>query len=256
MKSSKKLISACIGLWFALYQGYSGAQGSCAAGQAPALPSGTPLNFYVGASFGSIYYSPLSGVPATTAAAVATWNATNVNGRLGATVLGTVPDCPPTSAANPFLYGVFRIGAFPFYQSTCYALTRQPGSASITGPGGNPALGQQVTTALAFVDYLPPATGQPTAGYSRSILLNANLLWSNTGEPGKNDLQAVLTHEYGHVLGIGHQDGGDCINVSPSVNNTCTVFPNKSTMSNYIHLGDSCQRSLNTFDVLQINSLY
>jgi len=41
------------------------------------------------------------------------------------------------------------------------------------------------------------------------IHINASIAWSTTNEPDAYDLQAAITHEVGHVLGLGHTDVAD-----------------------------------------------
>ena len=76
------------------------------------------------------------------------------------------------------------------------------------------------------------------------IALNATPLflagraWTATGEAGKLDLQSVVTHEVGHVVGLDHVDNPDA-----------TMYP-------YSSLGDIGRRTLHQDDIDGVSFLY
>ncbi len=78
------------------------------------------------------------------------------------------------------------------------------------------AINSNNVNALAFVDY----------GNTNSITLNLHYPWSLSPLSGEHDIQSVLTHEFGHVLGLAHEQTGTC---------------NESTMNYYL----TCQSTSN-----------
>lgn len=145
------------------------------------------------------------------------WNVTNAANYIGDwSGQVTSSDCPT---------GPMQIGALAFSYSggTC---------------GFLPASG----AALAFTD-----------NATRSITMNLNYAWSLNPGPGEYDIQSVLTHEFGHVLGLGHEYAGVCgSDVPPS----CAQNPGRETMGAKTTPGETCMRDLAPNDIDSANALY
>lgn len=158
------------------------------------------------------------------------WDGTDANGHLGGwngTV--TADDCP---SGQPF-----QIGAFGFAGSVC--------ATNIAYNVGG--------TTLAYVDAF--ANQCPTCG-TNSIVVNLNFTWSidNTPAAGEYDLQSVLAHEFGHVLGFSHQRFGVCTDLgSPSCANSNNTI---ETLGANIFPGETCQRDITQDDSDSANDLY
>jgi hypothetical protein len=118
------------------------------------------------------YFADLStGVLATVNAAVAAWNSTDANGRIqGWSSWVSSNDCPHNQP--------FQIGMYPFFNSTCPTLTKQFGNPQTIAPyeaGGQ----QSLSAPLGFADYWEtPSLGTTSPIGTRSVSLNANLLWT------------------------------------------------------------------------------
>jgi hypothetical protein len=87
---------------------------------------------------------------------------------------------------------------------------------------------------------------------TKSITVNTAHAFSTNPLPGQHDLQSVLAHEFGHVLGFGHMSGGQC-NVVHTEGDCST--PNLETMSPQIPQG-TCLRDLAPNDISNANSYY
>ncbi|MGZ3606879.1 MAG: matrixin family metalloprotease [Syntrophales bacterium] len=92
-------------------------------------------------------------------------------------------------------------------------------------------------------------------GTTRSMGINLNFSWSTDGSPASNefDMQSVVSHEFGHILGLAHQTNGVCA-ASPDI--SCATYGDgKETMS-YGPTGELCQRTLAPHDIETVNALY
>lgn len=76
------------------------------------------------------------------------------------------------------------------------------------------------------------------AGFDLRINGSPDVQWSLDGREGTYDLQATLTHEAGHVLGLSHSDVG------------------AATMSATLRTGKTGKRSLHADDIAGVNHLY
>ena len=70
------------------------------------------------------------------------------------------------------------------------------------------------------------------------IIINNSFKWGTNGEPYTQDLQNALTHEIGHVLGLGHSE-----------EDTATMFGTSYT-------GEKSKRTLDEDDIQGISYLY
>jgi hypothetical protein len=175
------------------------------------------------------------------------WDSTSAANRIGDwSGVTTNSDCP---FGQPF-----QVGAMAFKDSTCITLL----AYGVTGSTNIP---------LAFVDYFSDAC---VGCGSRSLTVNLNFAWSVTPIAGQYDLQGVLAHEFGHVLGLAHMevDGTFC-NFFPANTRgpSCAENPGHETMARnsyaaYTNYGaftsndETCQRSLSQWDINSANAFY
>lgn len=94
----------------------------------------------------------------------------------------------------------------------------------------------------------------PLAIHTRAISINLDVAWSDNPGPTQQDLQGLMTHEFGHVLGLGHVELDFCGETGLRV--TCSAMPNRETMQHFIHPGETCNRTLESNDVYNANYLY
>mgnify|MGYP001283421179 CR=1 FL=1 len=186
--------------------------------------------------------------------------------------IATPSDCPTRSnnTADPMYHhgNVFQIGVYSFSDSSnCQTAVFH--SANLP----------ENLHARAFVDYYysentsdPSACTFPKCG-TKSISLNLSNLWSwDWRDPpivGSYDIESIMTHEFGHVLGLEHMDYGLCRTTTgqetPGYNATselCSNNNNKETMANFgwpvqsiLHL-ERCQKSPSSLDLRSIQYLY
>lgn len=140
------------------------------------------------------------------------------------------PDCPNSQS--------LQVGAFDFNDTSCSTINAYR-NAGFLPP-----------SALAFVDYygfVCPGCG------TKSLTLNLAVAWSVNPGPMQYDLQGVLTHEFGHMLGLAHMNGFKC---EDSFAPNCALYSDRNTMTANIPDGDTCERTLSGIDVGNANSLY
>ena len=111
----------------------------------------------------------------------------------------------------------------------------------------NPAL-----NSLAFTDYRP---GQCPGCGTKSISINTAVAWSTNPGPGQYDIQSVVAHEFGHVLGFSHIKGEFC-DENPGF--SCFFAPNRNTMQSNTPAGagETCGRDPNFYDITNANNTY
>ena len=73
------------------------------------------------------------------------------------------------------------------------------------------------------------------------ILDQTDFNWSGSGEAGKMDLENILTHELGHVVGMGDLYTSGC---------------SGQTMYGYASTGETNKRTLESGDITGVNKLY
>lgn len=207
--------------------------GACLLEKATQLPLNTPV-----ALSPSVYNAVVANPAYGTAilAARDAWNVTNARNRIGNwSGVVTNSDCP---TGQPF-----QVGAIAFTNSTCEPLI------------GNFPDPTTRNSFLAFVDYDPRKCTGSGCG-TKSVTLNLNYSWSLNPILGEYDIQSVLAHEFGHVLGLAHQDQGLCDQTSSP---TCLTTPGRETMGAQVPswiTWSSCIRDLSTNDVNSANQLY
>jgi hypothetical protein len=142
------------------------------------------------------------------------WNGTNAKNRIAWNGSVHLSDCPTGQS--------IQIGAFDFMNTNCPT------------PNGSGA--------VALTDY----------SGTKSISLNLHFMFSTSPQPGQYDIQSVLAHEFGHLLGLAHMTGDQCTFNSQ----TCGFNPNVNTMTSFIENGQTCYRDLAMYDILNANSVY
>jgi Pregnancy-associated plasma protein-A len=144
------------------------------------------------------------------------WNATAAAYRIGGwSGVVTQSDCPN---------GIRQIGAVKFDKCPQF---------------------NNVQTMYSYA-YTDTATG--------SVSFNLMYPWSNTPGPYELDLQSALAHEFGHVLGLDHEDNGICGTTSSTQN--CNTNPRVDTMGAWQVYGQTCQRNLTNNDIISANTFY
>lgn len=178
---------------------------------------------------------------------IAVWNESDfyTRGRLIESNGISTDDCPPGgTSGTPLPIGTsLQIGLYEFYGSNCLSAT----SNNLTGPIPS----DLDKLPLGFVDfftYYPCVTCT-----SRSVSLNANVVWSLNPSSTEVDVQSVMAHEIGHVFGIAHGERssvyplGSCV-ITLEKTEKCSENIDRETMANYIYRGETCVRSLNDHD--------
>ena len=74
--------------------------------------------------------------------------------------------------------------------------------------------------------------------YEADIVINNSVPWRNNGGTGGFDVQNVMTHEFGHMLGLGHSD------------------VTGATMVQGTYYGDISKRTLEQDDINGFNAIY
>jgi VCBS repeat protein/FG-GAP repeat protein len=116
-------------------------------------------------------------------------------------------------------------------------------------------------TTVAFTDYFSGSflsthgatTPCPSCG-TKSITFNLHKVFSFNPGPMQWDVQGVLAHEFGHMLGFAHMgtDPATCDQTPPP---PCAAAPDRNTMG-AIPAGDTCERDLSYYDKLNANTIY
>ena len=200
------------------------------------VPFGT--TYKVGPNLASAI-NTYSGVGAALLAGINVWNVEGyfTNGRLVSPSTISTDDCPTGLS--------LQVGFYEFYGSTCPSAVTNGLTGSIPNDLDNLPLG--------FVDFYNQYPC--TTCNSRSISLNANVVFSLNPLPGEVDLQSVMAHETGHIFGIAHGERstafplGSCER-SDLKSQHCTENIERETMGNYIYRGETCVRTLNSHDIL------
>lgn len=184
-----------------------------------------PLMYYYAYNFPDVGNALVGGSQA--------WNGTDAADRIGGYGGQTNSDCPLGQAAP-------QIGAYNFYaQPYC-------GTAAAYG-FTDPNSG-----ALAFNDYFP---WQCAGCGTKSISINTAVAWAVTPGPGQYDIQSVVAHEFGHMLGFSHVWSIYC---SEDSGYSCAQDPGRNTMQRYTApgVGEMCGRDITGNDAANANYLY
>lgn len=185
----------------------------------PRLPHGTTI------SIGPAVANAVQSNPAIATAiydALNAWNGTLAGGTIGGySGYVTGNDCPTYS-------GIIQIGALYYDTTTCPLITQLTPYDRLY--------------ALAYTD-----------SATRSITVNLNYSWSLNPGPYDFDLQSVLAHEFGHVLGLAHQDNGQCVDTTSL---SCSTSPRIETMSKFTPQGSTCRRVVVANDINSMNAVY
>lgn len=133
-------------------------------------------------------------------------------------------------------------------------------NTSATGPGMDGV--NLVFFDITGINFPPPTsviafsqTFTSSAGGYRAV--ESDLVWnardfppSPTGAPGAQDLQSVMTHEFGHHLGLDHTG------LPSGANSGCGPQVQPATMWWSSSNGDTTKRSLHPEDIMGVSALY
>jgi hypothetical protein len=208
-----------------------------------ALPATPPTPIYLGPqmAYYATYYPDVANAIIGGRDA---WNAAaDTAGRLGGYGGQTNSDCP-LGQAGP------QIGAYGFISGGC---------ATAQAYGfNNPPPPNQIY--LAFVDYFP---WQCAGCGTKSLSLNLDdVAWATTPGVGQYDIQSVVAHELGHVLGFSHIwhsyfTGLDYCsdNLGPSCAQD-SFHRNTMQANTPPGVGETCGRDLTPIDIANANYVY
>ena len=106
--------------------------------------------------------------------------------------------------------------------------------------------------ALAFTDYYP---WQCAGCGTKSISINTAVAWATNPATGQYDIQSVVAHEFGHMLGFSHIWSIYCSEFSGY---SCAQDSGQNTMQSFTApgYGETCKRDLSGNDVTNANNIY
>lgn len=188
-----------------------------ASAQIPCLLGGFSQLAPTGVALGNTVYQAAITYPDVANAIVGAadvWNGTDAKDRIFWNGAVHLNDCPTGQSIH--------IGAFDFMNTNCPATN---------GSG-----------AVALTHY----------SSQKSISLNLHFWFSTNPQPGQYDIQSVLAHEFGHMLGLAHMTDHQCTLNSK----TCGFDPDVNTMTSFVQDGQTCHRDLEQDDIDNANSVY
>jgi len=208
----------------------TGAAAQCALTGFNYLPLNTPiylgpLMYYYAVTYPDVGNALVGGT--------GVWSGTDAAGRIGGFGGQTGSDCPLGQAAP-------QIGAYNFYSQYCATASAYP---DVTNPNAH---------VLAFTDYYP---WQCAGCGTKSISINTAVAWATNPGTGQYDIQSVVAHESGHMLGFSHVWSNQC---SEFLGYSCAVDSGQNTMQagTAPGVGEICKRDLSYYDITNANYLY
>lgn len=204
-------------------------------GQACLLPGATQIPSLTVWGVGPAVFAAATGNPLVATAiftARDAWDVTDAVNRFGAHGATSASDCPMGLG--------LQVGAYSFSGTPC-------GTATAYGFNTFPSV-------LAFVDYFPSVC---VGCGTQSMSVNLDWVWSVNGSPlpGEYELADIMTHEFGHMLGLAHMAAGVCGGTST---NSCAATPGRETMQPQFWdgPGETCNSTLETNDINSANAFY
>jgi VCBS repeat protein/matrixin len=244
----KRLAFITVAVWL-IHAGFASAQVPC-----KQQPDFTPLLPNTWIALGPFMYSLLTSTdpninPALINAVIGAhdaWLGTNAAGRLGG-YAGSQPGQPAFTQSDCPADQPLQLGLFDFVNTPCSTLNAYVQLFHIPHDDW-----------VALSDYHIPSTfaqygvSCPKCG-TKSMLLNARKAWSLNPAPNQFDVQSIMAHEFGHILGLAHMNDGSCSDALPY---SCAQDGARNTMGSYIYMGDTCERDLNDHDKSNANAIY
>jgi len=106
------------------------------------------------------------------------------------------------------------------------------------------------TSTIAFSRTFTTGSGPDYHATESDLVWNArDFPPSPTGQPGRQDLQSVITHEFGHHLGLGHQG-------TPGSPPGCGPDNTAAVMYGLSSAGDTSKRQLHLEDIAGVSTVY